>query len=128
MFSLDCSPVQPIPLALRHLLPETCAKLVRRIFGTSASSLTKIVRTQLLRNFCADIVPRTNSTQFSQPDAIFLKSAAVQDRSASTLRCVIQPNAKFLTEVKEKRTTEDCLTETCLVHQSSVAQGSVLFS
>ena len=65
----------------------------------------KILRAQLLHNFCAKngahaqflhnfseppathagSVLRTISAQFSQPGAIFLKSAAVQDRDVSNL-------------------------------------------
>ena len=65
----------------------------------------KIVRAQLLHNFCAKngadalflhifsespgtqagSVPRTISTQVSQPGASFLKSAAVQDTDVSRL-------------------------------------------
>ena len=75
----------------------------------------KIVRAQLLHNFCAKngaraqflhnfsespgtlagSVLRTISTQFSQPGVISLKSAAVQDTDVSKLTSAMQHEATF---------------------------------
>ena len=95
----------PVQLAIQ----EKCAKLVQKHFRDlrviSPQNCVKIVRAQLLHNFCAKNgaraqflhnfseppatqagwVLRTISAQFSQPGAIFLKSAAVQDRDVSNL-------------------------------------------
>ena len=86
-----------------------CAKFVQKHFRDlgviSPQNCVKIVRAQLWHYFCtkngaraqflhnfseppvtqAGSVLRTISTQFSQPSAIFLKSAAVQDRDISIL-------------------------------------------
>ena len=104
-----------LEIGLRHLLPiqlaiqEKCAKLVQKHFRDlrviSPQNCVKIVRAQLLHNFCAKngahaqflhnfseppatqagCVLRTISAQLSQPGAIFLKSAAVQDRDVSKI-------------------------------------------
>ena len=69
---------------LSHLSPQLCENCVRTTFaqfldknGACAQFLHKFSEPPGTQ---AGSVLRTISTEFSQPDAVFLKSAAVQDR------------------------------------------------
>ena len=67
------------------LAPSNCAKNVRtRLSHKLYANIG--AHAQFFRSFLSPpgIVPRTHSTELSHPGAIFLKSAAVQDRSVST--------------------------------------------